>query len=361
MSIFDADSGYNPLPWLQEKTLSTLREAARLIDLANEPDTTRWYQKKLREHAGRLIGWMAPAVVLLHRASGDASKHEEWAPILAGGSFALARWCKQWGIGDPAEAAFAALAPDRSKEEADEKAEEPLSEEEEIDAEGLRDLDRRLNIYSSTARRLLQDDLSPPARRIMLWLLAELWLAPQADIITVDKRFFPGDTGSTVEETTAGYRELYEQGLIERVEGSPKRKAGGLLLRIIVGGLNEPKHPVPYQEETFGFPGARIAGQRTIGNSCFVRLPSTLAAVLTRWPGATISEHLHALRDRIQEALGRERVYIEQVEIRTLGEEPTIHVSLRQLYDERDEALVKLMQPVAEAWLRDQIMRPGSA
>jgi len=43
MSIFDRQSGMNRMPWLQEKALAALEGAAALVDLANEPDTTRWY------------------------------------------------------------------------------------------------------------------------------------------------------------------------------------------------------------------------------------------------------------------------------------------------------------------------------
>lgn len=37
----------NPVPWLIEKTAIALGEAARLVDLANEPDTNAWYREAL--------------------------------------------------------------------------------------------------------------------------------------------------------------------------------------------------------------------------------------------------------------------------------------------------------------------------
>ena len=51
MSILDEDSPLDPNPWLQEKSLAALQEAARLVDLANEPDTTSWYERKLKEYS----------------------------------------------------------------------------------------------------------------------------------------------------------------------------------------------------------------------------------------------------------------------------------------------------------------------
>lgn len=40
MSIFDQTSGLDPTDWMREKSLAALEIAVKLVDLANEPDTT---------------------------------------------------------------------------------------------------------------------------------------------------------------------------------------------------------------------------------------------------------------------------------------------------------------------------------
>jgi hypothetical protein len=77
VSIFDPTSGMNALPWIQEKGLRTLEEAARLVDLANEKDTTPWYSKELRYRASTMIGCLAPMVALFH-GSAEAARAEAW-------------------------------------------------------------------------------------------------------------------------------------------------------------------------------------------------------------------------------------------------------------------------------------------
>lgn len=55
----------NPVPWLIEKTAIALGEAARLVDLANEPDTNAWYRQALKAAAFPVIGRLAPVVAVL--------------------------------------------------------------------------------------------------------------------------------------------------------------------------------------------------------------------------------------------------------------------------------------------------------
>ena len=56
MSVFrfDPDDPKNPFPYLAEKSLIALQEAARLVDLANEPGTAEWYAQELRGRAERI-------------------------------------------------------------------------------------------------------------------------------------------------------------------------------------------------------------------------------------------------------------------------------------------------------------------
>jgi len=166
MSIFDKKSGFDPRPWLKEKTLACLRDAAELVDLANESDTTPWYSRRLRRAASPLIGRLAPMALLVHGA----------------------------------------------------------------------------------------------ARKLLLFLMSRLRYSPHPDIAWVSKRFLPVDIGANAEDTTTGYRVLYEQEFIERVDALSAQRPEGLALRLIVEGSNDRKHTTPYREETFGYPGARIDG-----------------------------------------------------------------------------------------------------
>jgi hypothetical protein len=77
MSIFDKKSGVDPRPWLEEKALACLRDAAELVDLANESDTTPWHSRRLRRAASPLIGRLAPMALLVHGAGQDALKDAE--------------------------------------------------------------------------------------------------------------------------------------------------------------------------------------------------------------------------------------------------------------------------------------------
>ena len=74
MSIFNPSSGMNALRWIQEKALSALEDAARLVDLANEKDTSPWYAKELRRRAGAMIGRLAPLVALVHGVGEEAAE-----------------------------------------------------------------------------------------------------------------------------------------------------------------------------------------------------------------------------------------------------------------------------------------------
>lgn len=77
MSIFDGDTVFSSIAWLQEKSLAALKESAKLIDLANEPDTTKWYQKELKRRGSALVGRLIPIIALLHQAGDEAASYKE--------------------------------------------------------------------------------------------------------------------------------------------------------------------------------------------------------------------------------------------------------------------------------------------
>jgi hypothetical protein len=352
MSIFDSTSGLNPVPWLLEKTLRALQDTARLVDLANEPDTTAWYAKTLKSHAGGIIGRLAPVVAFLYEAGQEAAGHDEWGPIVERGSFALAAWCKKWNIADPVAKGFALLAAEKDPDDEAGKAER--TEPEPMSAEDERALHLRLEVYASTARRLMYEELSEPAKRLMLWLLFELGHAEHADIAVVSKRFLPGDINATPEEALDVYRQLYERRFVERVEGLADVGPDALALRIVLPGMNDSKHALPYRDETLGFPGARVGGKHTIGNMLHVRLPKALGAGLARWRSS--KERLDDLRDQLQAAVGEDVAYVEEVELRKLGDEPRVLVRVRYPMETEDRAILALLEPAVESWAREKVV-----
>jgi hypothetical protein len=149
---------------------------------------------------------VAPLVALLYGAGPEAASHETWGSILKGGTFALARWCKAYGIADPAKGSFDALAHDRDDEEIEEKATPAKTGV--VDIEGERALDLRCEVHSAMARVMLHTELSEPARRLLCWFLFHLGLSPFADAVVVSKRFLPTDIGCSPEDVAQGYREL---------------------------------------------------------------------------------------------------------------------------------------------------------
>lgn len=351
MSIFNSGSGMNPLPWLREKTLRALQAAVHLVDIANEPDTTEWYAKTLRGSAMGVVGRLAPVVALLFGAGEKAANEEEWRPIAEGGSLALARWCKKYDIADPFEVAGGAVASDWDEEDRARKAE--TTSEAVVSAEDPKGLNIKLEIYWAMSRRLLDEDLPREAQRLLLWLLYNLRLSRHADVCVVSKRFLPGDTRLGNEETLAAYRTLYERGLIQRVDGLVDDESDRLAVRLIEEGFNDSRHPTPFREETFGFPGNRIDGQPTFPMIMQVKLSEALGPALNWWSRDT--EGLDALRQGIMAAIGENRLYVEHVEIQ--GEPGDLHleVRLRHLRNEDDETLRRNVQEAVHHWLRAKL------
>ena len=98
MSIFDPTSGKDPSAWLMEKSLAALESAVKLIDLANESDTTPWYRKNLRFIGEHLINRLLPMTALFHGVPEEGVLPEEWENIIEKGTFELARWCRKWDV-----------------------------------------------------------------------------------------------------------------------------------------------------------------------------------------------------------------------------------------------------------------------
>jgi hypothetical protein len=350
MSFFD--SGTLSLDWLQEKALRALQDAARFVDLANEPDTTSWYAKRLRALSSPAVGHLVPIVVHLYQVGDEAASGEHVEAILKGGTFALARWSKRWKIVDPTKAAFDAFAPERSDEELDEKAETPP--EDVVSVEDARAMNLRLEVHGAMALAMLHEDLPDAGKRILCWLLWNLMRSPYADIVVVSRKFLPGDTNRTPDETAAAYRALYERGLVERVDHLPDLREDALALRLVASGLNASKHPAPYREEKFGYPGARIGGKPTLGNELWVYPSEALGKVAERWRGK--DDDLAALGEAMQRALGEDRVYIETVRLGSTERGPVLRVRLRYPFEANDAEVTAELKVVADGWLREQVL-----
>ncbi len=353
MSIFDKTSGFDPGPWLREKTLMSLQTAVQLIDLANEPDTTQWYRRKLSEIGGHLIGRLVPIVALVHGTDEKAVSWDIWKPILQGGSFALGRWCKEFGVANPNEVAFGAIKEPVSDEEIEEKAETITQDP--FEGDEIASNMRKLEVYGAMMNRLLYENLSHPAQRLLLWLLKELWLSEYPDIVHISRNFLPTDINLSMDETQEAYRELYDREVVERVEGLAGKQSDRLSLRLVVQGVNAGRHPTPYREEQFGFPGARIAGKPTIGNLVTISLTGTLSRAGRQWFGQ--ERNLQGLKEDLTQQLGEDRVYINAVKIKILDDKQYVVIDLRHPMDEDDTALQEAMRLIVEAWLRKQLVR----
>jgi hypothetical protein len=345
MSIFDKRSEFDPGPWLREKTLACLREVAQLVDLANEPDTTTWYARRLRRAASALVGRLGPVTLLVHGANQKAVEGSEWNTIAEHGTLALAAWCDRWGIAD---AKFIALPDDDDDDDDKDAAPEDRPD---VDDDLTRTLDRRLELMALLCRRMLNEELSEPARRLLLFLMGHLGHSRHADIVLVSRRFLPGDVGLSPEDAHAAYRALYAQGFVERVDALTEGQEDALALRLLVADFNDRKHTAPFPGERFGFPGARVAGKPTIGNVLDVLLSRLLQRSLRGWP-ALGDDDRAVLRRSLQDAVGEQRAYIEDATIVSGDDDLRMEVKLRLPLEESDDELGALLAPAAEAWLR---------
>jgi len=352
MSIFDPTSGMSSLEWLQEKSLLALETAVKLTDLANEEDTASWYRKNLRGIAESLIARLIPMTGLLHQTGAEAVIPEEWEGIVEGGTFALAKWCRKWGVANPYRFSSSAIAKERNGEEVLEKS-QVIESEIEYDSDG-NSSQLKLEIYSRFSLKMLHDEFSSPETKLLSWALFHLNASEYADIVILEKEFLPTDIGCTTEDTAEAYRRLYGKGYIEKVEGLDIREKA-LAVRLVVDGLNDSKHPVLYKEEALGMPGLRIDGKPTIGNVFYI----TYDGITNRYLGwlAQSEEKMKSLQSYLQESVGRKVAHIERVNVVT-GEatgstegETGLSVQLRYPIESDDQALEDLLSACAKRWL----------
>jgi len=216
----------------------------------------------------------------------------------------------------------------------------------------------RLELLGLLCRRLLNEELPDPARRLLVFLMGHLRYSPHADIVVVSRRFLPVDVGVSADDAARAYEILYERELIERVDALSGGAPDGLALRLVVDGFNDRKQRAAYRPETFGYPGARIGGKPTSGNILTLALPAFVQGSLRGW--AVLSDDDRAsLRVWLQEAIGSQRAFIEEVAVVGGHDSPALDVKLRLPIDESDSDVQSILASAAESWLRRHVAGLG--
>jgi hypothetical protein len=360
MSIFDGYSGFDSTEWLREKSLATLEIAASLVDLANESDTTPWYAKKLKGIAAGLISRLGPMVALFYGLGQDCAKEAGWHDIGERGTFALVKWCKKWRIKNPYKFVNDLTPKLRTVDDTFEKSQEIKKEIEPVDE---RESDAiKLAIYRDMSIQMLNDELSHASKRILASLMFDLSFSSPPDIVVISKKFLPTDIRCTPEETKEGYRLLHEKGLIEKVDGMDLRE-DDIALKLIIAGINDSKHPTPYDEnEVFGHPGIRIGGKFSTENIFTISFDGKLNKAFSWLYGK--SKKLDELKLFLQNEIGKNKVYVENIEVEIQGQdkehdkeqdkEQIQYLTVQAYYpmEENDSFIESEIKKLAEKWVK---------
>jgi hypothetical protein len=252
----------SPVPWLIEKTAIALGAAARLVDLANEPDTNAWYRQALKATAAPIIGRLAPVVAVLCDRPEAGDEPHTWEAIVEGGTPALHAWIDEHelerDIGDcvgsapPRISTPHAVAHDRA-----ERIEKPTIPADVANRAGI-----QARLLAGCATWLLRHDPPDAARRLLLWIMGRLEAADYVDVVTLSRTFLATDIAATGAETTEAYRALCEAGVLERADYLPAPENPDCFrVRVALLGDNETKYPRPSQPEVFG-PGRKDGWRR---------------------------------------------------------------------------------------------------
>jgi hypothetical protein len=348
MSIFNA---FSSLAWLREKSLNALMSAVLLVDLAKEPDTTDWYRQKLTGIAQQLIANLVPVVGHLHQGNEECISFEQSKLIIDGGSFALGKWCKKWNIADGGKLGSTAVLRVVSADEEKEKA--AAIAQAEFEGDTNQALDLKLQIYHGMTWRLLTDNVPQEAQRVLLWLLKSLWTSYPPDVVSISRRFLPTDVGLTPDETSAAYKFLFENHFIERIDDESQDKRKDFLsLRLVVGGVNDSKHTAAYVKESFGYPGARINGEVTCGQTLLLGqkdVPSKFGWCFRE------GQPVETLKTEIQNELGYSAIFVEDAAIKTIDDKPLIVLHARCPLSADWKVLSSRVKVIVIAWLQKQL------
>ncbi|BBO87133.1 hypothetical protein [Desulfosarcina ovata] len=355
MSIFDRTSGFDPTDWMREKSLAALEIAVKLVDLANEPDTTTWYEKNLKRMAEHLIARLLPMTALLHGTEAKAVELDQWKGIVEKGTFALTKWCRQWKVANPYHFSESVTASKRDGDETTEKrqAVEPTI----LTNDYEHSLTLELEIHHHMAYQMLYGGLNDPAKSLLAWALFNLGASEYTDIAVLNKNFLPTDIGCTPEQTSEGYRLLYQKGLIEKVEGLNIIDEA-IALRLVVEGINDSKHALPFQEVAFGRPGLRIQGKPTVGNIVQLTFDKHHNKYL-EWMACS-QEKIRQLHEALQQSIGSDYVYIENVQVVTTADKTDnkciLEIQYRHPFDKDDRLMEDQIKTAAEKWIKASVV-----
>jgi hypothetical protein len=281
----------------------------------------------LKRIATGLIARLGPMVVLFYGLGEECIKQEGWLDIGERGTFALVKWCKKWKIKNPYKFVNNLTPKERTDDEKAEKLQETKKEigyVDEVESDAI-----KLEIYKNMSIQMLNKGLSETSKRILSWLLFNLSFSSRPDIVVISKKFLPTDIGCTPEKTKEGFRLLYEKELIEKVDRTNLRE-DDIALKLVVEGMNDSKHPNQYDDnEVFGHPGIRIGGKFSTGNVIVIKLDGKLNKALS-WLYQE-SKKLDDLKLFLQNEIGRDKVYIEKIEVQIRDQD-------KEYYKEQDKA-----------------------
>ena len=179
-----------------------------------------------------------------------------------------------------------------------------------------------------------------------------LYTSEYHDIVVLNKTFLPTDIGCTSEETGEGYRLLYQKGLIEKIEGL-KITDEAIGLRLVVDGLNDSKHPTPFQEETFGRKGLRIGGKPTTGNIIILSYDK-LSNKYLQWLVRS-QDKLRQLTDFLEKSIGEDNCFIEDIRVSVNSDESkdttVLEIQIRYPLDVDDRIIEEQLKIYAKKWI----------
>lgn len=348
MSVFDSTSGVERADWLKERSLGTLADAVRLVDIANEPGARPSHAKKLKGVAGDLVSQILPMTALFHGAAESAVESEQWQGILERGTFALSRWCSVWGIAPPRHFAKSVTVGQGDEVETVENRRTVRQGQNPDDSKGCNGT--TLTIFRRMTLRMVHDGLSEPARRLLSWSLFKLSESNFDDRVVIDKELLPADIGCTPQETHEGYRALCRSGLVEKVEGL-ELEEGAIALRLVPDGSG--RQDLLFEEERFGRKGTWVRGEPTIGDILNLMFDDDLSGLLERMAGS--KARLRQLKAFLQQSIGDENAYVEEVKVAVRpipeGNSVALNLLVRYPLDTDDQLMETRLKAFAEQWL----------
>lgn len=223
--------------WVREKVGLVLEEIARLADIAKDPQTPPWYKRNLRQP---LVSAFGNGLKVLLWSYG---RTEDWTPELSKrptehGTLGLASLLNELGIEHQLRVGEPTVAPD------DEDDREPATHDEPSrPSDDPWSMPTRQWVVRMTFQRLADERISANARRLLSWIAYHLAMSDHADVAFLVRKFIARDVGLSDADGDAALEELVERGCVreERTLSDERR----LALRVVVEGLNDPRHEPP--------------------------------------------------------------------------------------------------------------------